>query len=208
MKKDLRLPFSHSEGWLSPLIYRIFSILKQVSILTHLKRKWPDSRIVVDTYVVGLFLVGFFVFFLWIGLGQLYNWGLPDILLTIAFYFTCYRLLDIFQSWFFTLFSPPYNAKWPRLLILTLINYMEIAIAFSIIGFYFKAQPYYGVSEITIWDSLRHSLGVLTPLGITESEFPLRWSGFSIFWIEYIVGLLFIVVVINLVLSHYKRNAD
>jgi len=99
----------------------------------------------------------------------------------------------------------PITAKAPRIVILVITNYLEIAIAFGIIGFLQHYQPYYIVpGQVQVVDGIRASIGVLTPLGVPSV--PQTWSAGTLFYFEYVLGLLFLVVVINVVLTFITRE--
>jgi hypothetical protein len=89
---------------------------------------------------------------------------------------------------------------------LVLLNYVEIFIAFGIMGFLWQQWPYYrpGEGEIQITDALRASFGILTPLGL--SSLPQMWRTSILFYSEYAVGLFFLVIIINIALSQLNSK--
>jgi len=114
------------------------------------------------------------------------------------------RLVDIIQTWWHLTFVPKLEAKAPRIIFIVLLNYIEIAIIFGVIGHLCKSWPYYTDSQLQIWDALRWSVGTLTPLGIAEK--PSDISKAALFYTEYAIGLFFLVVIINVVISFLTKD--
>jgi hypothetical protein len=201
---------SANEGIIYPAVYFLFHCLYYLSLLTHIQllvnmfnKNWRPSHRFVDAYILSWFFVaeiGSVVFLQFV--------RSPDdvfIYPTFISALLIWRLVDIMQRWWHVLFVPPYNAKVPRIIILTLINYVEIVIIFGVVGFLCKIQPYYSPpGEIQVLDGVRASLGILTPLGIPS--IPQTWSTGVLFYAEYATGLAFLVVVINVVLSHLTNS--
>jgi len=190
----------HQEGVAYPILCCVFLGLKYLSILTYLKCKesWSQSRAVVDLYVIA-----------WLGLGL----GFLFLLHLCPFQWVRYlilalamlRVLDIVQAWWNIYFVPPYDARAPRNIVLTLVNYAELVFAFAIVGFVLTCPPYFEQGSIEIWGALRASFRTMTPLGLTE-EPPTLPKG-ALFYLEYVLGLIFLVVLINIVLSYMGVNA-
>lgn len=204
---------SADEGIVYPFIYRFFTYLGNISPLTiigliikRFNKKWEPSSLFVDLYVLfWFFIVGWGSVFTLHSMWSVSNQQNYPVLLSVIFVLLLlWRLIDILQRWWHVLFVPPLNAKAPRIIILVLINYLEVVIVFGVIGFLGKISPYYNPpSEIQVWDGLRASVGILTPLGIPNV--PSTWHTGILFYVEYIIGLIFLVVVINLALSQIKN---
>ena len=198
--------FDRDEGWLYPLVYHVFRILGWLSPLNMLllvKKKWVGSHIVVDSYVA-----------IWVGLsiGVFYILQLGCVLVLpvwswILTGFLAWRLIDILQAWFKTILLPPFGkTSAPRLIILALLNYIEITVIFGVIGFLFQAAPYYEQlkGRIQVVDGVRASFGIVTPLGV--GDLPSTFTVGAIFYIEYVIGLLFLLIIINRVLGYFRND--
>lgn len=188
------------EGVVYPILCYIFLALKYFSILTYLKCKknWSQSYIVVDLYVTAWFCVG--VVFLFLVHLCPFEW-VRYLILALAML----RVLDIIQAWWNIYFVPPYDARAPRNIVLTLMNYAELVIAFAIVGFVFSWPPYFEHGSMEIWGAFRASFRTMTPLGLTQ-EPPTLPKG-ALFYLEYVLGLIFLVVLINIVLSYMGVSA-
>ena len=92
--------------------------------------------------------------------------------------------------------------------ILTLLNYAEIAICYSIIAFLaqgsFLSVSSHSQSFNTIADSFRYSIGILITTG--SDYHPSTLQGYAIFSTEIVLALTFIIVVINRALSLYRKR--
>lgn len=207
--------FSADEGIVYPAAYRVFYGLRYISFLALIQllakrfnKKWGQSHCFVDAYVLfWLFIIGIGSVIVLHVLCDLDGTCIyPTALrISILVLLVC-RLIDILQSWWRVLFIPPFKAKVPRIVILVLMNYLEIVIAFGVIGFLLQLQPYYNplAGEIQILDGLRASAGILTPLGVPS--IPQTWTTGVLFYLEYATGLFFLVVIINVVLSYLTNQ--
>lgn len=200
--------FSCEKGWIYPLGYRVFQILKWVSPLNWLlkaNKGWIDSRRVVDTYVASWVCVSISIF-------CVLQWGDMSVIPILSVVLTillALRLFDILQAWVKTLFIPPFaKSSAPRLIILALLNYIEVTIIFGVIGFLFRLAPYYEQTEkyshIQAIDGLRASFGIVTPLGV--GDLPSAFTSGALYYVEYVIGLLFLLIIINRVLGYFRNN--
>lgn len=213
---------SASEGFIYPVAYIIIMGLRHLSILTYIqipvekycykrqltnKELWPN-RFVVDAYVFGWFIIelGFVAVCCWRytfdGAFIQPTW-VRYVMLVVAIY----RLIDIFFAWLRVLVIPPLDAKSPRIILLTLLNYIETIVVFGVIGFLLHQWPYYRpIGEIQIADALRASFGILTPLGV--SSLPEIWTTGLLFYFEYAFGLFFLIIIINIAVSHLTSKTS
>jgi hypothetical protein len=93
----------------------------------------------------------------------------------------------------------------PRLLLLTLLNYIEIGFIFAVIAFINQHAftPEFGV----IQNSLRWSFDILLPTISFEQRFtPNSSIGNAIFFSEVAYGFIFLIVVIARVLDFFRRK--
>ena len=113
-----------------------------------------------------------------------------------------YRYIILIISWlnkniFGT--GPPISSR--RFLILNLISYVEVWLIFSYLSFVHKTA--FSPEFCSIGQSMRYSIGILTTMG---SNFePATTCGGILFGLEVLAGLLFILVVIPLVVSLFRR---
>lgn len=204
---------SNKEGFVIPIINHFFRFLEKYSILTCLKNRkpvWEKSRFLVDAYVLCwliLSIVYIFAFHYWHSFAG--NYLAYNILIVLILVLAIYRLVDISQAWWNRYFVPPYEAKAPRNIILTFMNYWEIIVAFAIVGLFFNWPPYYpeggqGVSGWAIMTALRESVRIASSLGLRR-EPPTLWSG-ALFWVEFFFGFFFLAVIITVVVSYLRNN--
>lgn len=197
-------------GFIYPIICWAFFILSFLSLMTYLKsiRAWKESDILkfIDIYVLINLIVGvtlsFIINMTW---PKNSNDLIPVWISWPAMAYALLRILDIIQAWWNTYFVRPYKAKAPRNIILLVLNYIEIAIAFAIIGLLMNIAPY-NLNSAAAWPmlgALRASLLTLTPMGPSEGSPPMFLDpGGWFFYVEYAVGLAFLIVIINVVLSY------
>lgn len=161
----------------------------------------------VDGYVVSWFALGIIFF-----LALLLSDGLDQqpILRFVFAIILCYRLFDIFQAWvnMFLLEHDPQLRDPNRNLVLAFIGYLEIVIAYSVLAFLFKNGFKNVSTALTFGDiveSLRYSLGILTTLGSNWE--PSAFNGYSILCTQLTFGLLFVVIVIQRIITLVQRRA-
>lgn len=168
---------------------------------------WKRQYRCVDWYVISWLALGI-VFFLLLFIHGLNQQCVVRWIFTI---FLSYRLLDIFQAWvkMFLLSEDPELRDPLRTLVLVLIGYFEIAVAYAVIAFLYKN----GFQEVLntgtfdhIVESLRYSVGVLTTLGSTWE--PSACNGYLILYTQVLLGVLFIIVVIQRVIAliHERKS--
>jgi len=117
--------------------------------------------------------------------------------------FLIWRQLDILQAWYNT-FLKEEKVKAlsaARSLALATINYLELAVIFGLLTFLFRSGNF-NPGIITITESLRHSIGIITTIG---SRFdPATAVGGLLYYSEVVFGLAFLIVIIARVLSLFK----
>jgi hypothetical protein len=118
----------------------------------------------------------------------------------------CIRLIEIFRVWLDVLIVGMGDiASAPRLLILVLINYCEIIIIFAIITFLY--QNHFPPPFESIQNSLVYSFDIMLPtMSISPFHQRLTCCASAIFYSEIVFGLLFIVVIIQRVLSYFRSR--
>lgn len=209
MNNKLKPRFNRYYGYIYPLFYYIHFVINKLSPLTIIQfifRKigkcWGYSRLFVDIYVsLWVVLVGALF-------SQLITYStspIPCYLMVIILILYGWRFIDIFQAWMDIIIKEERQHLPPRTILLAIVNYIELAVIFGAVGFLLKLEGYYNenAGAIQAVDGLRYSFGVITPLGVFTQ--PGTWSGGWLFYIEYCVGLLFLVVILNRVLA-YLRN--
>ncbi len=159
------------------------------------------SYICVDWYVISWLAIGIIMFFLLLFFPE---FGQQCVVRVIFTLFLSYRLLDIFQAWvnMFLLKEDPELRDPLRTLVLTLVAYFEILVAYAVIAFLFKSG-FQSVLNTGTFDhtveSLRYSVGILTTLGSTWE--PSAFNGYLILYTQVFLGVLFIVIVIQRVIA-------
>ena len=94
-----------------------------------------------------------------------------------------------------------------RTLVLVLIGYFEILVAYAVIAFLFGSSFQNVLNTGTfdhVGDSLRYSVGVLTTLGSTWE--PSACNGYLILYTQVLLGIIFIVVVIQRVIALIRER--
>lgn len=157
-------------GFVVPLLTRFFDIVGRFMLVrgTSLKVRgkiliqWTAGAI--EAYV--LFCLGAEVLLL----GLLFAW--PSLSNNWGFFITVpillsYRVLDMLRAGFNWLIIAPYRRlqiiSTPRLLILSLINYVELAVIFGVIAF--LARNGFHPQFQSAWHSFYYSVSVITLLG-------------------------------------------
>lgn len=190
-------------GFIIPFLTIIFNFLRSISPLTLVTRicrvfreSWEVSYLAVEIYVVA-----------WFSLLLLFAWLFSRIECLPLFIFilavSIWRLSDISQSWFNIFFYQEPEVLSPvRSLVLATINYFELAIVFGLLAFFFREE--FNPAIVTITESLRYSIGVITTMG---SRFdPASWVTGLIYYLEIAFGLAFLVVVISRVISLFRQR--
>jgi len=115
------------------------------------------------------------------------------------------RVLDIAQSWVnvFLVKQDPKILYPVRALVLTIINYIELILSFSVLGFIwnntFKPEPFHNLG-----DSLVFTLGTMTTIG-SKYE-PFSTGAWTIYILEIAFGLFFLIVVIVRALHFFEQR--
>ncbi|KTB48879.1 hypothetical protein DEALK_17260 [Dehalogenimonas alkenigignens] len=178
--------------------FRAFQVVSPLNLVTWLVRRfkiiWSPTRLVVEVYVT-FWLVCLLVLAWAIGIAG----SLPALLLLVIIW----RLLDISQAWFHTFLKHRVKALSPvRSLALATMNYFELFIIFGILAYQFRTDNFYP-SFVTITESLRYSIGVITAMG---SKFdPASVLGGLLYYGEIAFGLGFLVVIVTRILTLFKE---
>ena len=187
------------------LIVRIFlAILESISpktiYETHLKAinpRWFEQYkyILVELYVMAWLSFEIVIF--------IYLIHIPMLLVLIFF---IWRLLDIFQSIFSIgiLSEEPLPYSIQRMLILLLTGIIEVSIIYGAFDYIYKNAFLSGQNHIqTIGQSLYHSIMTLTTIGSNYS--PQNIVGYSLTYSEIAFSILFLIVVIQRIVSLFKN---
>lgn len=118
------------------------------------------------------------------------------------------RLIDILQAWVSVniLATDPHPYSAPRMLVLNIISFSQIIVVYA--GFAFLASksflPTISDEPIkSIWSGLYYSFTTITTM---DSGFsPKGFLGHFLFYSQVSFGILFLVVVIQQVLSFYRK---
>ena len=196
-----------SHGLILPIVRFIFTLFRYLSLMTLFRvffyRKWNQRHVDIYLLIWFLFYISsyFYLDYLFKNSGYI-----PDLIYTLLVVFCILRIIDVVQTWFHVLLIPPHAGISQRVLILTVWNYMEIAVLYGILGYLFQAYGYYNISSgnIQVADSIRFSLGIVTPLGILDN--PKTWTGGIMFYTEYLLGLFFLIIVITKAVSYVGRK--
>lgn len=191
---------TQSRQFLAPLLTRVSNFLNFVSPLTIIGRfakRVRQSHLAVEIYVV----VWFFMLMLIAWLVWAFD-PLPLVPLIVVTAILVWRQLDILQAWFSTFLKVRINALSPvRSLVLATINYLELAVVFGVLTFLYRFGNF-NPGVVSITESLRHSIGVITTIG---SRFdPASLVGGLLYYSEIVFGLAFLIVIIARVLSLFK----
>lgn len=114
------------------------------------------------------------------------------------------RLLDIMQSWVnILLVKPEAEILYAsRLLILTLINYIELVLTFSVLGYVWNASFVPKFQNLT--DSMVFTLGTMTAIG-SKYE-PVSVGAWVIYVSEIGFGLFFLIIAVVRVLTYFEAR--
>ncbi len=201
--------FGSYYGYIFPAFYYFQRVINKLSFLTWIQciskksgKGWGYSRRFVDIYV-SLWIV--LIILLFIRLVIYSTNPVPYYLTVIIYIVYTWRFVDIFQAWLDVFIKEKRQHIPPRTILLALANYFEVVTIFGAIGFLLKVAGYYDASKgaIQAADGFRYSFGVITPLGVFAQ--PGTWSGGWLFYIEYCVGLFFLVVILTRVLGYFKN---
>jgi len=193
--------FSSDKVFIIPFLSKVTLFLKSISLLEIIKncsKGWWQSYRAVEFYVL---LRLFFAVLCFVALAMF-----PFLILYCPFYivllFLAWGLLDIFQAWLgIFILKPSSIYSPPRSLILALINYAEIVIVFAVLVFSFNDS--FTPRFYSIWQSLRYSIGIATTLGSIYE--PSKLVGYLLFYGEILFILVFVLVVVNRVLSYFRQ---
>ena len=178
-------------------VFRKLKFISPLTIVRHFIRRTRQSHLAVEIYVVVCFSILLLLIWPVSVLDPLSLFG--RIFLAI---FLVWRQLDILQAWYNTFLKEEVKAiSAVRSLALATINYLELAVIFGLLTFIFRSGNFYpGI--VTITESLRHSIGVITTIG---SRFdPATPFGSLLYYSEVVFGLVFLVVIIARVILLFK----
>jgi len=173
-------------------------------LLTWAKKscKCVKEHSVVEIYVAG-FLFAEIVILLSVKSQIPPLWAV--ILITI---FLGFRLVDVAQSWVnIFLVKPEAGILYPvRSLILVLINYIELILSLSVLGYIWNSI--FNPAIDTLAKSILFTLGTMTAIG-SKYE-PVSFGAWAIYIAEIGFGLFFLIVVIVRTLTFFeaKRKDD
>jgi len=192
-----------SGSFIVPLLARLFNAMKYVSILELVRcifGVWRSYR-AVERFVLCWLGVELLFLGLLFGFPAISNrliFFIPVILLLIL------RLLDLLQVSFNVLLfdriraGRDYKIASPtRLLVLNIINYMELAVIFGVIGFLVRNS--FHPEFQSVWHSLYYSISVVTTLGLSVEL--VAWQSRVMFLSEITLGLVFILLIIGRAIS-------
>jgi hypothetical protein len=159
---------------------------------------------VVEIYVLGFFISEIVIFLIvWQFAPPFSLWA--AILVTI---FMGMRLVDIAQSWVNILLVQPTGEVLyaSRLLILTLINYIELILSFSVVNYLWNNTfnpEIAGLRESTLF-----TLGTMTAIG-SKYE-PVSLGAWAVYVFEIGFGLFFLIIIIVRALTYFesKRHGE
>lgn len=208
--------FSYYWGFLYPLLYIVFDLLRHITLLqiiidigdleSRYKRGYPlnpcssflYSRLFVDIYVFFWLLIIELAFFLFFVTHPSHI--LPILPICI---FLSWRLLDIFINWVNVLILPARPASPQRLLILVLTNFLETVIIFTVITF--LSRNAFRPEFVNIQNSLHYTISVLVPIIPINTDIQrISWVGSAIFYSEIAFVFLFLIVIINRTLAFFR----
>ncbi len=192
----------HRWGIVIPCLGILICILESISPLTWIKRRF-QYHFTVEVYVLATLVIAIIF--------TLLLWKYDSLASSYPFrVFICailiWRLSDILQAWLkIFLVGRAEVASPSRSVILTLINYIEIAIIFGIIAF--ANEDFFTPTFGSILNSLRYSFNTILPvIPIDQTFIPHYCLGNVIFYSEIAFELLFILVIIQRVLSLFRES--
>jgi hypothetical protein len=172
-------------------------IIKKIQRVLHKEviKSGPFSEYkCIEIYVILLIILELYALF--------FHSTLNSLFINVILCILCYRLFEIFVLWFrnYIVGSPePISAR--RFLILTLINYFEVGIIFAFISLVFGFGFQKPISSA--FQSLNYSICVATGLG--SSFEPRSTCAYLIFFSEITLAILFLIVIIQITLSLFKK---
>ena len=214
--RDWHKTSERHKSYIVPTIEVIVKFLKGFSFLQWAiwirnrppeKYSFIESHKAVELYVLAYFILieGFVAFYL-VGYTNLnsYSCFVIIVLLLLAF-----RLADILGRWLdILILNVGVIASAPRLLLLTLLNYVEVGFIFTVLAFIhrYDFDPQFN----HILDSLRWSFDILIPtIAFNTREFqPVSYTSNTIFYTEIALGFLFLIVFVSRVLTFFRREQE
>lgn len=197
---DYRVDLCQRKTFLTPLfgfILLLFELLPFPLLLGLLKRKckFLQEHLIVELYVIFWFILELIILFVISKPTASVNCS--AIIITVILVL---RLIDIAQSWVKVLLvKSTHGILYPnRLLILTLMNYAELVISFTIIGFLWITDFLY------LDNSLAFTLGTLTTIG--SNYVPSTTIAWAIYISEIAYGLFFLIIVIVRALTYFEAG--
>ena len=170
------------DGWLLRIVERVdyvsFEKLSLLNWLTSWKPQWYGSMAVVETYVVSWLSVELILFALFAVFPNLAD---LTVLVVLALVLLVYRWHNIIAYWFHMHILTGKVSSPVRTLILTLINFTEIIVIFSILDFILAAA--FNPAFVSIPNSLDYSIRIMTTLGWDKYE-PVGF-GYLLFYVRF-----------------------
>lgn len=192
------------DGWLLKFVEKIdyisFERLSLINWLTRWRPQWYGDISVVETYVVGWLLLELILFALLMGTPSLAG---HTFLVISAAVLLVYRWHNIIAYWFHAHVLTGRVSSPVRALILTLINFTEIVVIFSILDFVLSSA--FNPAFVSIPNSLDYSVRIMTTLGWDKYE-PVNF-GYLLFYVQVFSGIGTIAIVISSVLSYFTRQS-
>ena len=145
--------------------------------------------------------------FTWLSVDIIFFAYFIHIPLWVILWLLIWRLVDIFQSIFSIgiLSEEPLPYSIPRMLILLLVGLIEVSIIYGV--FYYINRDIFisinGYSICSKCQSLYHSVTTLTTIGSDFS--PINVLGYSIVYSQIIFSVLFLIMVIQRIVSLFKN---
>ncbi len=212
MRNQCRCHSSRRRSFFLCVVWKVFRFLRHISIyywihICFIRNRgihwWARNRYhIVDGYVLSwLFIIDGSLICL---LHSIPCLGYKCWFIGLTSFLILWRLLDILQAWVYVniLNEQPKPMSTPRMLFLDFIAFADVIIIFGVFAFFAKTT--FHPSFCTIWQSLYYSVTTITTIGSDYS--PISRCGYLLFYGEIAFGVLFLVVVIQRVLSFYRKS--
>lgn len=203
-RKLLKKRIKTEDGWLLKIVENIdyisFEKLSLLNWLTKWIPRWYGSMSVVETYVICWLFLELIFFAVLVAFPHL---AVLTFFIILVLVFLAYRLQNIFAFWFHTHVLTGRVTSPVRALILTLINFVELVVIFSILDFILSGLFIPAFSSIP--NSLDYSIRVMTTLGWDKFE-PVS-LGYILFYVQIFSGIGTVAIVIGAVMSYFSRQS-
>jgi len=191
-------------GIIYPVLAVFFKFLENITFLgliryvfiRRLRFRWYIlySQLAVDLYILFWFATELAVFL----------YPFTSLVITRVFsYIYIWRIVDIVQSWFNVTVRPPYQSTPPRALTLVLLNYIEIILIFTVIIFSFQDNFFH--RPIYMYNAFFASVSVIIPM-VDPVITPLTLTGLAIYYGEIVLGLIFLIVIIQRTVALFSHK--